>query len=354
METNLNDQGIPQLPLDSSITFRIFGSGLIVGMEVTYTEQEEKSGEICEYPNKREAEISSVSDHSAVVEIRTPSYTDKRIHTFYLCLKDATTNSWLHQGSDHWLTFQTYALLLPLWALIIIMCISMLLSSLVSGLTLGLLALDVNELRVLSRIGTADEKRYVDAILPIRKNGNQLLCTLVLANVLCNSTYTVILDSLTNGLVAIVLATCSIVVLAEILPQAVCTHYGLLIGAKTIYITRFFMILMFPLAYPIGHLLTWLLGGDVGVVYTRDHFMAMLKVAVENGEQVSPNEVNIISGAFDMKTKTVGEIMTPIDKVYMLNYDDVLDFDTVMEIVKEGNVLASTTYKFLISLLVQQ
>ncbi|KAJ4435862.1 hypothetical protein ANN_18482 [Periplaneta americana] len=184
--------------------------------------------------------------------------------------------------------------------------------------------------------GTADEKRYVDAILPIRKNGNQLLCTLVLANVLCNSTYTVILDSLTNGLVAIVLATCSIVVLAEILPQAVCTHYGLLIGAKTIYITRFFMILMFPLAYPIGHLLTWLLGGDVGVVYTRDHFMAMLKVAVENGEQVSPNEVNIISGAFDMKTKTVGEIMTPIDKVYMLNYDDVLDFDTVMEIVKEG------------------
>lgn len=47
-------------------------------------------------------------------------------------------------------------------------------------------------------------------------------------------------------------------------------------------------------------------------------------------------EVNIISGALEMKRKTVGDIMTRLEDVFMLNYDAVLDFDTVYEILKQG------------------
>lgn len=48
------------------------------------------------------------------------------------------------------------------------------------------------------------------------------------------------------------------------------------------------------------------------------------------------DEVNIISGALELRKKTVGEVMTKIEDVYMLSYDTILDFETVSEIMKSG------------------
>jgi metal transporter CNNM len=48
------------------------------------------------------------------------------------------------------------------------------------------------------------------------------------------------------------------------------------------------------------------------------------------------DEVNIISGALDLKKKTVIEIMTKLDDVFMLPYDAVLDFATMSEIRRNG------------------
>lgn len=47
-------------------------------------------------------------------------------------------------------------------------------------------------------------------------------------------------------------------------------------------------------------------------------------------------EVNIIAGALEMRRKTVGDIMTRLEDVFMLSYDSVLDFETVSEIMKQG------------------
>lgn len=47
-------------------------------------------------------------------------------------------------------------------------------------------------------------------------------------------------------------------------------------------------------------------------------------------------EVNIISGALELRKKKVSEIMTRLEDIFMLGYDSVLDFDTVAEIIKQG------------------
>lgn len=47
-------------------------------------------------------------------------------------------------------------------------------------------------------------------------------------------------------------------------------------------------------------------------------------------------EVNIISGALELRKKTVADVMTRIEDVFMLDYDSVLDFATVSEIMKSG------------------
>lgn len=46
--------------------------------------------------------------------------------------------------------------------------------------------------------------------------------------------------------------------------------------------------------------------------------------------------MNIISGALELRRKTVSDVMTKIEDVFMLDYEAVLDFETVSEIMKSG------------------
>jgi hypothetical protein len=42
--------------------------------------------------------------------------------------------------------------------------------------------------------------------------------------------------------------------------QAVCSRHALMIGAKTVFLTKLFLFLMFPVAWPISKLLDFFLG----------------------------------------------------------------------------------------------
>ena len=102
---------------------------------------------------------------------------------------------------------------LPIYVRIIAACFLLCLSGLFSGLNLGLMSLDLTSLRILIETGSDQEKSYAKSIEPVRKQGNFLLCTLLLGNVLVNNTLTILLDTLFGGLVAVIGATAGIVVM---------------------------------------------------------------------------------------------------------------------------------------------
>lgn len=61
---------------------------------------------------------------------------------------------------------------------------------------------------------------------------------------------------------------------------------------------------------------------------------------VTTGENdLDRDEVNIISGALELRKKTVADVMTRIEDVFMLDYESILDFETVSEIMKSGKSL---------------
>ena len=68
------------------------------------------------------------------------------------------------------------------------------------------------------------------------------------------------MDSIAGGVGAVLGSTAGIVIFGEILPQSICSRHGLAVGAKTIWLTKFFMVLTFPIAYPISRVLDYVLG----------------------------------------------------------------------------------------------
>lgn len=207
---------------------------------------------------------------------------------FYICLSQKlnTTNNhsaliWHHQGFDKELIVTVFDNILPIWMMVILVLFLFALSGLFSGLNLGLMSLSINDLHLFIAAGSPSEKKYASIIAPVRNHGNFLLATLLLGNVLANSTLAILVEDITgSGVVAIVGSTLGIVILGEIIPQSVTSRYALVVGAKTMWITKFFMVVTFVLSFPIGKILDKLLGKELGVVYSREKLEILVKQQV--------------------------------------------------------------------------
>ncbi|NXY82298.1 CNNM4 protein, partial [Alcedo cyanopectus] len=278
-------------------------------------------------------------DTSALLRVRVqPLRKDERAKTYVLCTQSRPGQPWLpHRGPDaRIVVLEEKKSLLPLWLQVILIAGLLVLSGMFSGLNLGLMALDPMELRIVQNCGTEKEKRYARKIEPIRRKGNYLLCSLLLGNVLVNTTLTILLDDLIgSGIGAVVASTIGIVIFGEIVPQALCSRHGLAVGANTIVVTKFFMLVTFPLSYPISKLLDCVLGQEIGTVYNREKLVEMLKVTEPYNDLVR-EELNMIQGALELRTKTVEDVMTPLQNCFMINSDAILDFNTMSEIMESG------------------
>ncbi|XP_070706309.1 metal transporter CNNM4 [Pempheris klunzingeri] len=255
---------------------------------------------------------------------------------YALCTQDGSRWVLLGDSDGKVLVVEEKKSLLPMWLQGILISCLLVLSGMFSGLNLGLMALDPMELRIVQSCGTDKEKKYARKIEPIRSKGNYLLCSLLLGNVLVNTTLTILLDDLIgSGLGAVVASTIGIVIFGEIVPQALCSRHGLAVGANTILVTKFFMFLTFPVSFPVSKLLDVLLGQEIGTVYNREKLVEMLKVTEPYNDLVK-EELNMIQGALELRTKTVEDVMTPIGNCFMIQADAVLDFNTMSEIMESG------------------
>ena len=253
---------------------------------------------------------------------------------YYFCMQqiDPNENIYDHQGANYWLSIITTKDMMPLWSRIAIFIILLSLSGLFSGLNLGLMSLDVSELVLLKRIGTAKERSYANKIYPLRKRGNFLLCTILLGNVLVNSTSTLILGDLLSGIYAAFGSTILIVLFGEIIPQAACSKHGLAVGAHTRFITYFFMILTSPVSFPLSKILDYVLGKEIAATYNREKIRELMK----NVKDLEENERKMIAGALDFNKQIVSKIMTPLSDVFMLDVNSKLDFATIVNIQQKG------------------
>ncbi|CAF1856385.1 BnaC04g28960D [Brassica napus] len=218
-------------------------------------------------------------------------------------------------------------------------CILVLFAGIMSGLTLGLMSLGLVELEILQRSGTPNEKKQASAIFPVVQKQHQLLVTLLLCNAVAMEGLPIYLDKLFNEYVAIILSVTFVLAFGEVIPQAICTRYGLAVGANFVWLVRILMILCYPIAFPIGKILDLVLGHN-DALFRRAQLKALVSIHSQEagkGGELTHDETTIISGALDLTEKTAQEAMTPIESTFSLDVNSKLDWEAMGKILARGH-----------------
>lgn len=256
-----------------------------------------------------------------------------------------------------------------------------------AGLTTGLLSLDMLNMRILEREGTPAEKRYALRVIPVLSHHHFLLVTLMLINAAANEALPIFLSKIVPESISILVSVTCVLLFGEILPSAFFTGpKQLQIAAFLTPFVRLLMFLVSPIAYPLAKCLDWILGADHEELgYKRQELKALVAIQRENRLRHAPHdveksahdptqdthtpsgkhlrhtsditnsfndrtirekssqskglhldEVSIIHGALDLSAKSIREVMIPMDKVYMLEYQTKLNHDTMADILASG------------------
>jgi len=216
---------------------------------------------------------------------------------------------------------------------IFILVLLIALSALFAGLTIGLMSLDLFDLR--QKVKDGDPRAV--KVLKVRENSNLLLSTLLLSNNAVNVAISILVAHIIpGGILAGFIATAVTFLFGEILPQSVISRYALSFGARTAWIVRGLIILCYPICGPISWTLDKLLGTELHSPYTKKELISVIDEYANFPEAgVDADEQRLVKGSLSVSHKVVRDVMTPNTVVFTVMLTDILD-DTFIKELKEA------------------
>lgn len=215
-----------------------------------------------------------------------------------------------------------------------------------SGLNVGMLSLDELELEQKLASGTDEEKKMARKVLPVISHHHWLLVSILLGNAAAGEALPVVLNMMFNEVLSIIFSVSFVLICGEIIPQAVMTGPDQLkIASRLSPLVRTVMYVFSPISYPIALLLDKAMGtAPTTTNFTSEDLRKLLvlhQYTYENRPQssdrgLSPEQLKMINGAIDMRKQVVSDFMIPIDKVFALSDELLLDDDALAMIKKKG------------------
>ncbi|MCP9259140.1 hypothetical protein DINM_002108 [Dirofilaria immitis] len=212
----------------------------------------------------------------------------------------------------------------PIYIELMIIAICAMLSATFSGLTTGLMALSTDDLKLIAE-GSEDkkEREYASNILPLRAQGNFLLCSIVLGNTICNIVITLLISDL-----------CESIDEYFVNPWIMYWQWNALFN-------NIFMVLSAPISYPFSLVLDLLLGKEGRDVYDRKTLRALITMQQDLtkeklSKQMDGETTDLVLAAFDLPEKIVRSVMTPIDNIFMLSDQSIIDKTLLKTIAAKG------------------
>ena len=243
------------------------------------------------------------------------------------------------------------------WFFMFMVAFLTLFAGMMSGLTVGYLSVDQLTMELRENTGTPEEKKASEVILPVLSNRHWLLCTLLLMNSFAMEALPVFLDRVFSRFTAVVISVTLLLIFGEVIPQALCTGpRQVQIAAMAAPMTRFLMIISWPITYWLGKCLDIILGEQGKTRYQNQDLKclvemhtneALRKIAEEEEKNPyipktdipKPSEnmgLGQMISALEIKEKKAVEIMINFNEIYSIKYEEPIDKKKVVEILDKG------------------
>lgn len=212
-------------------------------------------------------------------------------------------------------------------------------SGCMSGLNVGMMALDPVTLKLKAQDGTPQEQRMAARLLPIISQHHWLLVSILLGNAAASETLPIVLSQVFSEVTSILISVTLILFCSEIFPQALLTGPNQLkIASRMTIIVKLVMVLFFPISFPLSKLLDKCLGK-----HTKESTLSMddlkkflelkrLQERPELPESLTYDELQIISGVADIGGEQVRDYVVPLSRVFSLSDQAVLDANCLKNI----------------------
>eukprot|EP01105_Mastigella_eilhardi_P000362 TRINITY_DN10458_c0_g1_i1.p1 TRINITY_DN10458_c0_g1~~TRINITY_DN10458_c0_g1_i1.p1 ORF type:complete len:284 (+),score=32.32 TRINITY_DN10458_c0_g1_i1:269-1120(+) len=131
-----------------------------------------------------------------------------------------------------------------------------------------------------------------------------------------------LLDRIMDDRETIVVSVTGVLLCGEIVPQALCSRYGLQIGAYSAGFVRCLVLFWLPITWPLGKLLDLVIGRSQGTFYSKEEMKALVRLhnfPNASTNALSESEVAVITGALNLCTKTAADVMHPLAEVLAID-----------------------------------
>jgi metal transporter CNNM len=167
-----------------------------------------------------------------------------------------------------------------------------------------------------------------------------------------------------------------ILLFGEILPQSICSRYGLAIGASVAPLVRVLVWICFPIAYPIAkvliilldlvqlslqeelpcinlfsflfQLLDHVLGHGKAALFRRAELKTLVTLhgnEAGKGGELTHDETTIIAGALELSEKKAKDAMTPLCETFVIDINAKLDRKLMQEVIEKGHSRVPVYYE---------
>jgi metal transporter CNNM len=206
-------------------------------------------------------------------------------------------------------------------------------SSVCSGLNISLMSLEVSDLKRRAKHGDKRAKR----VLPFRQNSHLSLASILLTNVGAVSATSLVIEERLGGLIAGLASTLLIVILGEIVPQAIFSKRALTFTDAFTPLLRLMTTTTYPVSKPLQLLLDRVFGHETSKLHSRQELGMIISEHIHDEQsELDDDEVGIMNGALSLSNKRVRDIMTPIRHVYWMTPDTLIDAAKIDQIKLEN------------------
>ncbi len=233
-----------------------------------------------------------------------------------------------------------------------------------SGLTVGYLSIDDLLIELRQKGGSETEQKYANRIYPIISERHWLLVTLLLCNAIAMEALPIYINKLVDEFLAIIISVTLVLFVGEVIPQALCTGPNQLkIASFLAPLTSALMYITYPVSYPIAMLLDYTVGKHSKSRFLNTDLKLLIEMHTlealnnlnnhhddneENKTEVSKlnrasgglglhsEQAKLMISAVDMKTKKISDIQISIDDVFMIEYEQPINDQTLKTILCKG------------------